>query len=188
MINTKYYADHYGNQYRWTTKKQNDGKFHVTFVQDKKFKTHHSTWNEEVIVKHRSFRKKKTAIAYCLNASRKAKERQAPIIERRNKKYQERQVLRRKNQDIALKKREEKKQERLALQPKGKEKSKIEAKKNVEHYKKLIKKTDTKIKSLNTRKKNYKKKLKYYEKRVASMRDIYISKNRNIPKYSEIED
>lgn len=140
------------------------------------------------IVKERSFKQRKKAKAYCLKAYRKAKERQAPILKKRNEKYQERETLKRKNQTEALKKRNEKKQERLALQPKGKEKSKIEAKNNVEHYKKLLKKIDTKTRSLNTRRKTYAKKLKYYEKRVASMKDVYISKNRNIPKYSEIED
>jgi hypothetical protein len=179
-----YFQDSYGNEYQWSTTKQADGKFHIRFLKLKK------EFGRTVLklVKERSFKQRQKAKAYCLKAYRKAKERQAPILKKRNEKYQIRESLRRKRQDEVLKKRNEKKQERLALQPKGKEKSKIEAKNKVKHLKELIKKIDTKTKSLKTRRKTYAKKLKYYEKRVASMKDVYISKNRNIPKYSEIED
>lgn len=183
-MNERYYSDLMNNQYSWSTKRQADGKFHVIF---RKYKIV-TGWQKWVVVKERKFTKKKSAIAYCQLACQKAKVKQKPILEKRNERNQEKYRLRQKNQEIALKKREEKKQERLALQPKGKEKAKIEAKAKKEHLIKLIKKTDTKIKSLTTRKKKYLKKLKYYDKRVASMKDVYISKNRNIPKYEDIED
>lgn len=184
-----YYEDLYNNQYRWSTKKEPDGKFHVWFYKLTVRKYARLSDDYELkLVKERSFNQRKKAKAYCYTACQKAKLKQRPIIDKRNKRNQEKYEERQKNQAKAKENRKIAKQKRLALQPKGEEKAKIQAKKKVEHYKALIKKADTKIKSLNTRKKNYKVRLKYYEKRVASMKDVYISKNRNIPKYSEIED
>jgi len=191
--NYAYYEDLYGNQYRWSTKKQNDGKFHINFFKLKK-RTYAklSSDYELVLIKERSFKQRKTAKAYCLKAYRKAKQKQSPIVKKRNEKMQERLALKSKHEAEVLERRKERlreaKEKRDSLKPKGREKAKIEAKAKKEHLLKLIKKTDTKIKSLTTRRKKYLKKLKYYDKRLLTMKDVYVSKDRNIPKYEDIED
>ena len=182
MSGYKYYEDLVGNEYRWTTKRQPDGKFHITFL---KF---NSSNYELKVVKERKFAKKKLAIAYCQQACNKAKIKQRPILQKRSERNAEKYKVKQKLHEEALERRKEAKEKRDSLKPKGREKAKIEAKAKKEHLIKLIKKTDTKLKSLATRRKKYIKKLKYYDKRLATMKDVYISKNRNIPKYEDIED
>ncbi len=152
----RYYEDLNLNQYMWTTHKQSDGKFHIIF---KKFVRGYRTYSGTYkVVKRRSFNKKKTAIAYCLKAYLKAKERQQKVLEGRAKR----------------------KQARLDLKPKGKEKSKIEAKEKLAHFtelswnivrqrKDLEKKHKKQLRSLGTRMINYNKKVKYYRKRVEQL-------------------
>ena len=112
-------------------------------------------WGSLKVVKQRSFAKKKTAISYCLKAYLKAVARQK-IVQRG---------------------RAERKQVRLDLKPKGIEKSRIEAKEKLDHFKKLSwnvvkqrkdleKKHKKQLRSLGTRMINYNKKVKYYRKRV----------------------
>lgn len=179
-----YFEDHFNNQYRWSTVRQADGKFHVEFMKHKIVQG----WETFEKTKSRSFKLRKKAKEYCVIACRKAKAKQKPILEKRNKKWYEQAKAKAKRQAEVLERRKEAKAKRDSLKPKGREKAKIEAKKKRDDLIKLIKKADTKIKSLTTRKKRYLKKLKYYDKRLAGMKDVYISKNRNIPKYSEIED
>ncbi|NIS94939.1 MAG: hypothetical protein GTN97_03315 [Nitrosopumilaceae archaeon] len=138
--NYRYYEDPYGNEYRWTTHKQADGKFHAKILKLKGTQR----YKQLRLVKSRSFSKKKSAIAYCLNAYLKAKKHQEKVLE----------------------KRAERKKIRQDSKPKGKKLSLIKAESNLKHYKKLKKKNETKIKSLNTRIKFYAKKIKYYEKRL----------------------
>jgi len=153
-VNTKYryYEDLNGNQYRWTTHKQSDGKFNAKILKLKKYgRNSHSL----IPTKVRNFSKKKSAIAWLLKAYLKAKERQQKVLEGRAKR----------------------KQVRLDLKPKGKEKSKIEAKEKLAHFtelswnivrqrKDLEKKHKKQLRSLGTRMINYNKKVKYYRKRV----------------------
>ena len=153
-VNTKYryYEDPYGNQYRWTTHKQSDGKFNAKILRLKKYgRGSHSL----IPTKVRSFTKKKSAIAWLLKAYLKAKERQLNVIKAR-----------------AIRK-----QARLDLKPKGKDKSKIEAQEKLDHFRKLSwnivkqrkdleKKHKKQLRSLGTRMINYNKKVKYYRKRV----------------------
>lgn len=133
----RYYEDLSGNQYRYTTHRQEDGKFHASihrYYSGKRFykKT-----------KERAFTKKKLAIAWCVKAYSKARERQEQVRNAR--------AIRKKQRDD--------------LKPKGKTKSKLIAQNKIKHYKGLQKKIDRKIKSLTTRRKNYDKKIKYYQKR-----------------------
>jgi len=140
----RYYEDLYGSQYRWTTHKQQDGKFHGTILKA----NHSGGWLGFTTKKKRSFAKKKTAIAWCLKAYLKAKERQEKVFKAR--------AVRKKL--------------RLDLEPKGVEKSLLIIGSKIKHYKQLQKKIDTKLKSLNTRRKNYGKKIKYYENRKAILK------------------
>jgi len=140
----RYYEDLYGNQYRWTTHKQGDGKFHATIL-----KANHSHgWLTYTTKKQRSFTKRKTGKAWCLKAYLKAKERQEKVF----------------------KERAERKKVRLDLKPKGVEKSLLNVANKIKHFKQLQKKIDTKLKSLNTRRKNYGRKIRYYEKRKAILK------------------
>ena len=156
-VNTKYryYEDLNGNQYRWTTHKQSDGKFNAKILKLKKYgRGSHSLIPSKV----RNFSKKKSAIAYCLKAYLKAVARQK----------------------IVQKGRAERKQIRLDLKPKGIEKSRIEAKEKLDHFRKLSwnvvkqrkdleKKHKKQLRSLGTRMINYNKKVKYYKKRVEQL-------------------
>jgi len=153
--NYSYFEDNYGNQYRWSTKKQSDGKFHVEFMKSKV----RGGWEHLTKTKERSFKQRKTAKAYCIKACRKARLHQSEVLKRR--------------EELKAKRKAEKK----AKEPKGKEKSKINYKKKVEHTKELIKKINKKIKvaeskvqALETRKRTYTKKLKYYVKNYKKVR------------------
>lgn len=154
---TRYYEDHNLNQYRYTTHRQEDGKFAVIF---RKFYKKNGYGNYKV-TKQRSFSKKKTAIAYCLKAYLKARTRQEEVLKRR-----------------AVKKKA-----RLDLKPKGLEKSRIEANEKLVHFRKLSinvdkqrkeaeKKYKKQLRSLATRQKTYRKKAKYYQKRTAQLGQV----------------
>jgi len=138
----RYYADLYGNEYRWTTHPQEDGKFKAIILKVKIS----GDWLGHTITKTRYFVKRKTAKAWCLKHYLKANA----------------------HQKIVLDARAERKQERLDAKPKY-TKSEItiqESQKQIDHYNKLIAKADTKIKAANTRKKTYLKRIKYYQKRI----------------------
>jgi len=147
------YYESYGTQYRWTTTRQSDGKFHIKFVKGL------TKYPFSKTVKERTFAKKRLAIEYCLKASRKNRKHQDEVLKRRNET------------------KEKRKAEKKATQPKGKEKSSIEYTKKVEHTKDLIKQMDKKIKTLDSkrkalvsRKKTHEKKLKYYQKAYKKIR------------------
>lgn len=153
----RYYQDLNLNQYKYSTHRQEDNKFLVKFL-----KAHHKgSWITYTETKRRSFSKKKTAIAYCLKAYLKARTRQEEVLKRR-----------------AVKKKA-----RLDLKPKGIDKSRIEAKERLAHFRKLSINVDKKrkeaekkhkkqLRSLATRQKNYRKKAKYYQKRVEKLGDL----------------
>jgi len=151
-VNTKYryYEDPYGNQYRWTTHKQTDGKFHARYMKA----IHQRGWLTYKKAKARSFTKKKSAIAWCLKRYLKAKERQENVI----------------------KARAVRKQARLNLKPKLTTKQisfqlAIEKRKHYEQLQKnLNKKIAKQIKTLKTRCKTYQKKINYYKKREVSLK------------------
>lgn len=149
----RYYEDLYGNEYRWNTHRQEDGKFKAWIVKAVAKKT----WGnpQYKTIKQRSFTKRKSAIAWCLKAYLKTKTRQRKVLDEREKR----------------------KQTRLDLKPKGIEKSRIEAKEKLDHFRKLSwnivkqrkdlqKKHEKQLRSLGTRMINYNKKVKYYRKRV----------------------
>ena len=148
----RYYEDLNLNQYSWTTHRQQDGKFHISFKKFVKgYRTYVGTYK---VVKRRSFSKKKTAIAYCLKAYLKAKTRQQKVLEGRAKR----------------------KQLRLDLKPKlsSKQKSLQLAQDKRKHYEKLQKnlnkKIDKQIKTLKTRIRTYQKKINYYKKREVELK------------------
>ena len=68
-MNYSYFEDLYNNEYRWSTKKESDGKFHARIMKYRSEKG----WAKYKCVKDRGFKLRKTAKAYCLNACRKAK-------------------------------------------------------------------------------------------------------------------
>lgn len=140
----RYYADLYGNEYRWTTHPQEDGKFKVSIH---KVKTS-GAWLRYTITKKRYFVKRKTAKAWCLKHYLKANE----------------------HQKIVLDARADRKQQRINAKPKY-TKSEVaiqEAQKHIAHYNTLVAKADTRIKRANTRKKTYLKRIKYYQKRIVT--------------------
>lgn len=149
----RYYEDLYGNEYRWNTHRQEDGKFHCWIVKA----VGRKSWGnpQYKTVKSRSFTKKKSGIAWCLKAYLKAKQRQ----------------------QVVIKARAVRKQTKIDLKPKGKDKSRIEAQEKLDHFRKLSwnivkqrkdleKKHKKQLRSLGTRMINYNKKVKYYRKRV----------------------
>lgn len=141
----RYYEDLYGNEYRWNTHRQEDGKFKAWIVKAVKRKT---IWISKT-TKSRSFTKRKSAIAWCLKAYLKAKERQRKVLDDRSKR----------------------KQTRLDLKPKftSKEKAFHHAQDKRKHYemlqKNLNKKIAKQIKTLKTRIRTYQNKVNYYKKR-----------------------
>lgn len=138
----RYFEDSYNNQYRWTTHKQEDGKFHATILNYKS----KNMWATYKKVKSRYFRKRKDAKSYCLKACRKATA----------------------HQDKVIRARYERKKERLDAKPVySKDQLRVqEAKRKINNYKKLISKADTKMKTLTTRRKTYVKKIKVMQKRI----------------------
>ena len=145
----RYYEDLYDNEYRWTTHKQDDGKFKATTL---KAKTS-GNWLRYTKTKERSFVKRKTAKSWCLKHCQKAK----------------------KHQRIVLDARTQRKQQRLDAKPKltSTEVSIKNAKDKIQHYETLQVKCDKKIKTLQTRKKTYQKKIKYYNKRSQALYIVY---------------
>ena len=140
----RYYEDLYGNEYRWTTHKQDDGKFKATILKSKLS----GNWLTYKTTKERSFVKRKTAKSWCLKHCQKAKKHQRVVLDART----------------------QRKQQRLDAKPKltSTQISIKIAEDKVKHYKKLQVKCDSKIKTLLTRKKTYLKKIKYHEKRITS--------------------
>lgn len=140
----RYYEDLYGNEYRWSTHPQEDGRFKASVL---KLKISHD-WIRHTTTKKRYFVKRKTAKAWCLKHCQKANT----------------------HQKIVLDARAERKQQRLDAKPKF-TKSEISiqgSQKQIEHYNKLVAKADTKIKAATTRKKTYLKRIKYYQKRIVT--------------------
>ncbi len=145
----RYYEDAYHGEYRWTTHKQEDGKFHATILKYKKERG----WGRMIVVKKRYFRKRSTTKKYCLQRMLKARKHQLEVINRR----------------------EEKKQSRLDLLPKLTKTDEQNSK--ITHYEDLIKKAEdsiirakkkfeSSVRSAETRKRAYRKKIKYHQKRV----------------------
>ncbi len=141
----RYYEDLYNNQYRWTTHKQEDGKFHASI---EKVKTSHG-WIRFTTKKTRYFVKRSSAKAWCLNQVLKAKKHQKVVLDARAKR----------------------KQERLDSKPKltpAQKAIKI-AESKIQHYKKLQVKCNRKMRSLVTRNKTYQKRIKYHQKRIKEL-------------------
>lgn len=138
----RYYEDLYGNEYRWNTHRQEDGKFRAWIV-----KVRGAKWKP---TKSRSFTKKKSAIAWCLKAYLKAKERQRKVLDDRSKRKKVRldSIPKQTKSQYALEKRK--------------------------HYEKLQKNLNKKIakqiKTLKTRARTYQKKINYYKKREVSLK------------------
>ena len=156
----RYYQDLYGNQYRWTTHKQVDGKFHARILKLKSWhgrsvsKRYGSSYRQLRTTKRRTFTKKRSAIAWCLKAYLKAKEHQQNVINDRS--------IRKKRLDS------------IRLNSIPKQTKSQYADKKLKHYQdlkeNLQKKMDTKIKTLKTRMETYQKKIKYYQKRKAILK------------------
>ena len=141
----RYYEDLYNNQYRWTTHKQDDGKFHATYL---KSKISHG-WLTFTTKKTRYFVKRSSAKAWCLKQLRKAKQ----------------------HQKIVLDKRAERKQQRLDAKPKltPTQKAIKIAGNKIQHYKNLQNKCNKKLRSLHTRNKTYQKRINYHKKRIEKL-------------------
>ena len=145
----RYYEDLYGNEYRWTTHPQDDGKFKATILKAKTL----GGWLRYTKTKERSFIKRKTAKAWCLKHCQKAKKHQSVVLDARVKR----------------------KQQRLDAKPKltSTQISIKNTKDKIKHYETLQAKCDKKIKTLETRKKTYLKKIKYYNKRSQALYSVY---------------
>jgi hypothetical protein len=159
MTDYSFFTDWNGNEYRWSKKKESDGKFHAIIIKRGVTSSYGGYGGKWKVVKKREFNLRRKAKAYCLTACRKAIEHQKIVSQRRSEKKQQRQ------------------QEKLAKQPKGKEKTKLEYAKKIAHVKELIKnidgkikKADSKTKALISRKKTYLKKLKYFDKAHSKIR------------------
>lgn len=138
----RYYADLYGNEYRWTTHKQEDGKFHATYLKLKVSRN----WHTLNVKKTKYFVKRSSAKAWCLK-----------LVQKTNK-----------HQKVVLDARAERKQQRLDAKPKLtlEQKAIKIAESKIQHYKKLQVKCSTKMKSLVTRQKTYHKRINYHKKRI----------------------
>ena len=138
----RYYEDLYNNEYRWTTHKQEDGKFHATYL---KAKTSHG-WLTFTTKKTRYFVKRSSAKAWCLKLVRKAKMHQKVVIDAR-----------------AVRK-----QQRFDAKPKltPTQKAIKIAESKIQHYKNLQNKCNKKLRSLHTRNKTYQKRINYHKKRI----------------------
>lgn len=141
----RYYQDAYNNEYRWTTHRQDDGKFHATYLKY----SHSRGWGKLKVKKVRFFVKRNSAKKWCLKRMLIAKEHQVEVIKRRF----------------------ERKQARLDAKPKytKEESGMIHAKKKIEHYRKLQAKAESKIKALKTRQRTYEKRINYHKKRVEKL-------------------
>ena len=141
----RYYQDAYNNEYRWTTHKQDDDKFHATFLKY----SHHKGWGKLKVKKVRLFVKRSSAKRWCLKRMLKAKEHQVEVIKRRF----------------------ERKQARLDAKPKltPTQKAIKIAESKIQHYTNLQMKCDKKIRSLHTRNKTYQKRINYNKKRIEKL-------------------
>jgi len=136
----RYYADLYGNEYRWTTHKQEDGKFHATYLKLKVTRN----WHTLNVKKTKYFVKRSSAKSWCLKLVRKAN----------------------KHQKVVLDARAERKQQRLDAKPKLtlEQKAIKIAESKIQHYKNLQKRGNRKLRSLHTRNKTYQKRINYHKK------------------------
>ncbi len=153
----RYYTDYYGNQYRWNTFKQEDGKFHAMiykYIKPKRtaFERRFGCGGYHKMAKMRFFARRNSAKNYCLKQVQKAKAHQKVVISNR----------------------EQKKQERLDAKPKltKDEVSENKSIQMIEHLKRLQARCDTKIKTMTTRKKTYEKKIKYHMKRLQTIQTV----------------
>lgn len=113
-------------------------------------KFHTKFWNKRTLKsKIKIFAKRKTAKKWCLDHYLKAHAKQKMVLDNRQKR----------------------KEAREEAKPKfTKEQTSINtALKKIDHYHKLQKKCDTKIKTMITRKKTYQKRIKYYLKRIKAL-------------------
>ena len=141
----KYYEDLYNNQYRWNIEKNELGYYHCGVYKYNDI----NNWVTYRMGKHRLFRKKYMAKAWCLKLYHKAVSRQKEVISAR----------------------EERKQTRLDSLPKyTKEDIKFQdAQKNIERLKANIKRADTKMKTLTTRRHTYEKQIKVNQRRIEKL-------------------
>lgn len=139
------YRDLYGNQYLYTTHRQDDGKFHCLIK--KKMKSHYKNMVYFNQVKSISFVKRKTANAWCLKKCCKAETRQRVVLARR----EEAKTLR--------------KEAKKLINTKD-----VVIEKKIKHLLSLVKKADKRIKANETRKKSYQKKVKYYNKKLMEVK------------------
>lgn len=141
----RYYQDLYNNEYRWTTHKQEDGKFHATFLKARKYRR----WTSFTNKKERYFVRRSSAKAWCLKMVQKAKKHQKVVIDARATR----------------------KQERLDAEPKltPTQKAIKIAESKIQHYKDLQNKCNKKLRSLHTRNKTYQKRINYHKKRTEKL-------------------
>jgi hypothetical protein len=140
------YRDLYGNQYLYTTHRQDDGKFHCLIKKKMKSRIHKKYFVFRT-VKSISFVKRKTANAWCLKKCHKAQERQRVVLARR----EEGKTLR--------------KEAKKLINTKD-----VVIEKKIKHLLLLVKKADKRIKANETRKKSYQKKVKYYNKKLMEVK------------------
>ncbi len=152
--NYRFYRDLNGNQYRWYVQKQSDGKFHAEIIKVRS--------GAKTIT--RISKKKKNVIQWCKTNYRKANTKQIPEHKLRNLKSKL------KEKDLALARKllqEQKRELKESRKPKftKEETNLLTSLKQKDHYVKLVKKCNTKIKSMTTRKKTYEKKIKHYTRK-----------------------
>lgn len=148
LLRYRYYADLYGNEYRWYTNKQDDGKFMARIYKISKHPYIKNAHRKE-LKQERRFAKRKTAKSWCLSNCLKARNHQRIVLENRKKRKQERQNAK-----------------PVATPQQKKIRHNNE---KIKHYEDLIKKAETKIKSLRTRTKTYEKRIKYHKKQIDSV-------------------
>lgn len=139
----RYFQDLYNNQYRWTTHRQEDGKFHATMLKSKVSRG----WISFTTKKTKYFGRRKSAKSWCLKQYLRAKGHQDEVFARRAKRKEEREALKPKFTKEQL--------------------TSIDLHKKIEHYEQLSKRTMTKIKTNTTRLKKYEKRIKHCQKRLA---------------------
>lgn len=146
-----YYEDLYGNQYRWATKPDYNGKYEAEIYKLKKGNNYNRYYFQ--ITNRRIFSRRRMAKAWCLKHVRKAKARQQIVIDGREVRRQERLDAKPKYSKLQL--------EILKLQ------------KEVDNHRRSLIKGDTKIKTLTTRRntlvKTIKSKRKLISNRVIKM-------------------
>ena len=140
-----YYEDLYGNQYRWTTSPDENGKYIAKIYKLKKDHGFHCFKLHKRIV----FSKRRLVKAWCLKHVREAKTRQEKVLNDRLKR----------------------KQDRINAKPKySRDEIKFQkTKKDIVRLETNIKRANTKIKTLATRKHTYEKKIKVNLRRIEKL-------------------